>query len=81
MAAELHTLEQRLLLVGDEVEDAGVELDPRQLAVEETGLVVGRRRGHRGDLAGVPDVPLLARRRADRMRVRAPVGSVVARGR
>ena len=25
----------------DEVEHAGVELDPRQLAVEEAGLVVG----------------------------------------
>ena len=38
--AELHALEQRHLLVGHELEHAGVELDPRQLAVEESGLVV-----------------------------------------
>ena len=33
--AELDALEQRLRLVGREVEDARVELDPRELAVEE----------------------------------------------
>ena len=33
--AELHPLEQRLLLLGCQVEHARVELDPRELAVEE----------------------------------------------
>ena len=47
--AELDALEQRERLVGGEVEHPGVELDPRQLAVEEARLGGERRLGTGSD--------------------------------
>ena len=40
-SAELHALEQRQRLVGRELEDAGVELEVRELAVEQILDVLG----------------------------------------
>ena len=56
--AELHPLEQRLRLLGGQVEHARVELDPRELAVEEArvgGDGAGRHRlEHYPSLAAAP---------------------------
>ena len=45
--AELDPLEQRLRLVGGEVEHARVELDPRELAVEKSRVLGGGTARHR----------------------------------